>query len=67
MSLKVFHLLFVVASVILALAVGGWGFQRWMEEGSGTGLALAVLFFVAGFALVVYGFGFSRKMREIGE
>lgn len=65
MSLKAFHIFFIALSIVLSLGLGGWGVSRYLV-GDGTGpLALGILFFLTGFALLVYGRSFLRKMREI--
>lgn len=66
MSLKAFHLVFIVASVLLSFLVGAWGVQEYRAEGSGTGLAIGILFYVSGVALVVYALRFVRKVKELG-
>ena len=65
MSLKAFHILFISLSVLLSLGLGGWGVSRYAIDGSAGALVLGVVFFLAGFALLVYGRGFLRKMKEI--
>ena len=66
MSLKSFHVVFIVASIVLSFFVGAWGLREYRVEGSGSGLALGVMFYVGGVALVAYAIHFLRKMREIG-
>lgn len=67
MSLRVFHLVFIALSVLMAAVVGGWGVNRYLVGGSSSGLAMGVCFFVAGAALLVYGVKVLRKFREIGR
>lgn len=62
MSLKAFHILFIVLSVGLTLVVGAWGVQQYVREGSNGGLILAGIFFASGFLLVVYGVRFFKKL-----
>jgi len=66
MSLKAFHIVFIMASIILSFLVGGWGVQQYRAVGSATGLAVAILFYASGLVLVVYGMRFVRKTRELG-
>lgn len=66
MSLKAFHVVFIVASILLSFLVGAWGVQEYRTEGGQTALAIGVLFYVAGVALVVYALRFVRKVRELG-
>ena len=66
MSLKIFHLVFIALSILMAALAGGWGVNRYLADGSTSGLVLAVSFFLAGVALVAYGVKVVRKFREIG-
>ncbi len=66
MSLKIFHLVFIALSVLMAAVVGGWGVNRFLDGGGTGGLALGLGFFVAGAVLLVYGVRVARKLREIG-
>ena len=66
MSLKVFHLVFIALSVLMAVVVGGWGLSRYLSGANGNGLALGFGFFLAGAAMLVYGLRVLRKFREIG-
>ena len=67
MSLKVFHLVFIALSVLMAALVGGWGVNRYLSDGAGNGLVLGLGFFLAGAAMLVYGIRVLRKFREIGR
>ena len=67
MSLKIFHLVFIALSVLMAALVGGWGFNRYLADGAANGLALGVGFFLAGAAMLVYGVKALRKFREMGR
>lgn len=66
MSLKAFHVVFIVASILLSFLVGAWGVREFQLDGSGVSLAIGVLFYVSGFALVGYALKFVRKVRELG-
>ncbi|MCP5115347.1 MAG: hypothetical protein GY953_31345 [bacterium] len=65
MSLKIFHLVFVALSILMAVLVGGWGFNRYLADGGSGNLTLGVGFFLAGAVLLVYGVKVLRKFREI--
>ena len=67
MSLRVFHIVFIVASIILSAFVSIWGFRQFAFEGQGGSLALGVLFLLFGAALVVYGLKAFRKLRELNH
>jgi len=63
MSLKTFHLLFVTASVILALGFGAWGIEAYSSRGEGGTLALALLSLLFAAGLAVYGVRVRRKLK----
>ncbi len=64
MSLKIFHIVFIALSVVLSAGLGAWGIQSFLAEGSTQGLALGVLFFYTGAALLVYGLRFWKTKKE---
>lgn len=59
MSLKLFHVVFVVAALLLALWTGTWALG---EDGA---VWLAVCSFAVAAGLAVYGVWFLRKMRGV--
>ena len=63
MSLKTFHMLFVVASVILALGMGAWSVDAYAARGEGGMLLLAVLAFLFGAGFTVYGVRVRAKLK----
>ena len=65
MSLKAFHVFFVIVSVLCALGFGAWSVAEYMRTGSNGVLALGVLGFVAAAALVWYGLWFLRKLKNV--
>jgi len=66
MSLKAFHIVFVVFSTLLALGVGGWCIWLDLVQGVSVYLAGAIASFVCAAGLVAYGFWFYRKMKRMG-
>lgn len=66
MSLKAFHIVFIVFSTLLALALGGWCIWINLVEGAPVFLAGAIASFVAAVALIIYGVWFYRKMKRLG-
>jgi hypothetical protein len=65
MSLKAFHIAFVTLSSLLSLGFGAWAGQQYLESGE-TGLAvLALMSFIVGLGLIVYGRVFLRKLRNV--
>ena len=65
MSLKAFHVFFVVLSVLCALGFGAWAVFDYRRTGSGGTLVLGVLGFAAAAALVWYGLWFLRKLKNV--
>lgn len=65
MSLKAFHLVFVVASVTLCLVFAAWGYDQFRQGGGAAGLLWAGLGAAGAVGLLVYGRYFLRKLRHI--
>lgn len=65
LGLKSFHVFFICASILLCLLVGVWGFQRYTQGASSTGLAMGIIFFLSGAALVVYAIRYFGKLKRL--
>ena len=65
MSLKAFHIIFVVFATLLALGCGGWCIWVDLVEGAPVYLAGAIASCASAIALVVYGVWFYRKMKRL--
>ena len=65
LGLKSFHVFFICVSIVLCLLVGVWGFQRYTQAASTSGLVMAIIFFVSGGALVVYAFRYFGKLKRL--
>ena len=65
MSLKGFHIVFIIFSTLLALGVGAWCIWVNLVEGEPIYLAGAIFSFISALALVVYGVWFYRKMKRL--
>lgn len=65
MSLRIFHIVFVLVSILLSVFVALWGVREYSQRGSGTGLALAIVFALSAVTLVVYGRKVFRKLKEL--
>jgi hypothetical protein len=65
MSLKGFHIVFIIFSTLLALGIGAWCIWVDLVEGAPIYLAGAICSFVVALALVVYGVWFYRKMKRL--
>ena len=66
MSLKGFHIVFIIFSTLLALGTGAWCIWVDLVEGAPIYLAGAICSFVVAVALVVYGVWFYQKMKRLG-
>ena len=65
MSLKAFHVFFVIVSVLCALGFGAWSIADYARTGRGSVLTLGILGFAAAGALIFYGFWFLRKLKNV--
>ena len=66
MSLRFFHIVFIVLSALMSLVVGLWAIDAYRTDGAATWAALAVLAFAGGGLLVIYGTRFLQKTRKLG-
>lgn len=65
MSLKVFHIVFITMSVLLAVGFGVWAIVKWTRDGQLSGVVLGVLSLVGAVGLLWYGIWFWRKLKGI--
>ncbi len=65
MSLKAFHVFFVVVSTLCALFFGAWGLLEFTRGGGGSYLFVTAGSVVVAAALVAYGFWFLRKTKDV--
>ena len=65
MSLRIFHIIFIIAAFGLSLFVALWGFREYAVTRSNGALALAVVIVLCGAALVAYGLVAVKKLREL--
>ncbi len=65
MSLKAFHIVFIIFSTLLALGVAVWCVWVNLVEGAPIYLVGALASFGAAIALIVYGVWFYRKMKRL--
>ena len=67
MSLRAIHIVFIVASILLAVLMTVWGVAMFASERGGTGhLLFAVGSLCSAVLMAVYGVKFVRKTRELG-
>lgn len=65
MSLKAFHIVFVVASTILALFVGVWAIRNYRAGGDVTALVAGIGSLLGAVALIWYGRWFLKKLKGV--
>ena len=65
MSLKAFHIVFVILTTVLSLFVALWGIREFAQQKSMSGLALGLVFLATAIALMVYGRKVWAKFKEI--
>ena len=65
MSLRIFHIVFVVVSIALCLFVTAWGLRLYVDEKNLSGLVLAAIFLLSGVGLSVYGVRVSKKLKAL--
>ena len=66
MSLKAFHILFIVASTLLAFGFGAWALNSYSDGRQVQDLVMGVISSVAGVGLICYGVYFLKKSKNIG-
>ena len=64
MSLRVFHIVFIVVCVALSAWVAVWGIRDYMAERNTGALALGILFLAGGLVLILYGRKAFDKLKE---
>lgn len=65
MSLKAFHIVFVVLSVLVSFSYTYWGVLQYLHEGAIIELSLGILSGIIGVGLIVYGKRFLEKLKNI--
>jgi hypothetical protein len=66
MSLKAFHLVFIIAAIGLAFGFGLWLARNYFSDGGVLDLIFAGLSFAAGIGLIFYERYFLKKTKDIG-
>ena len=65
MSLKAFHLVFVVASTLLALGFAAWSFRQYANAQETLQLVFGIGSLLAAAGLMAYGKYFLKKLKHI--
>ena len=66
MSLKAFHIFFILASMALCVGLGVWAVDDFGQSGSWVHLGLGVGSFIGSILLAWYGVWFLRKLKGVG-
>ena len=66
MSLKAFHIFFIVVSTVFAVGFGVWATRDYAESGNWVNLTMGLGSFFASIVLVWYGVWFLRKLKGVG-
>jgi hypothetical protein len=62
-SLKAFHIVFVIVAMVLCLGVGAWYLAGFGRTGDGESLALGAAGISGGVVLGAYGVWFLKKLK----
>ena len=65
MSLKALHVVFIVASIVLALGFGAWSLNEFSHGGGKSNLWFGIGSLVAGVLLIIYSKAMLRKLKDI--
>ena len=65
MSLRAFHIIFIIGTVVLSLYVALWGIREFAQERSNLGLGLAIVFLASAVGLMIYGKKAFAKLKEL--
>lgn len=65
MSLKAFHIIFIIMSTVLCVGFGVWATRDFAQSGSWVNLALGSGSFLGSVVLVTYGVWFLRKLKGV--
>lgn len=65
MSLKAFHLFFIVVSILFTLAFGAWGIVDYRDSHSTINLAMGILSLLISGVLIAYGGYAIRKLKGV--
>lgn len=65
MSLKAFHIFFILVCITLALSLGAWGVRDYSMTNAAGNLMIGLASFAAGVFLIVYLFWFFNKSKGL--
>ena len=64
MSLRTFHIIFIVCSILLAVVFGIWAIKNFMDIHSIAYLFAGIGSFAIAFGLIVYEVTFIKKVKD---
>ena len=64
MSLRTFHMVFILLVMMCADLFGGWALHRWQDQGEPLILALGVMGFAAGLVLAGYALWLYTELQR---
>ena len=65
MSLKTFHIFFIVVATITVFGFSVWGAYFFLTEAALSYLLMSVISMASGIALVIYAIKFLQKLKDI--
>ncbi|MBI5473421.1 MAG: hypothetical protein HY961_13835 [Ignavibacteriae bacterium] len=65
MSLKAFHIFFIIASIVLALGFAIWEVNRYTSSGEVLELFAAIVAVLMAIGMIAYGIRFMRKLKNV--
>ena len=65
MSLRMFHMVFIGVTVVLAAFVAAWAVQQYQSAHAVSYAMTAALSLAVGGGLIAYGTAFQRKTRQL--
>jgi hypothetical protein len=65
MSLKAFHIVFIVLSIVMAFFCGAWLLYQYSQTRDAAQLIVGIVLVLAGGALIIYGKSVLRKLKHI--
>jgi hypothetical protein len=65
MSLKAFHIVFVISTILLCFGFGAWAIHDRMQGGGVMEFVLGLLALAGGLAMMVYFKAVLKKLRDI--
>mgnify|MGYP001289646941 CR=1 FL=1 len=64
MSLKAFHIVFIVISILLGFGIGTFCLWQWYDGADSSSLALGFIFLTSGVVLLAYSRHIIKKMEK---